>query len=381
MRIFAVASLLLACLSVGLKANGQSADEALLSAVESADLPAVKASLDAGASASAATDQGASALFIAVQKKAPDIVQLLLDRGADVNAANAANIGATPLMWAIGTRDATIVNALLEADADVNIADVNGDPAINWAAYYGYSDMAALLLQRGADVSLTGHGNAREIAMRRGHQDLVKLLISHGGSQVPSPDVALMVEAIAAADTDGVREALSLGVSPDAVDFTGRPILAMAARASETAVVEQLVMAGAQIDLVDEIGFTALMEAARDGRFDTAALLLEAGADPNHRAGENALNLTPMHMAALSGDPAIVTLLAEAGAAIDPLGRKKATPLSWCLGEGKIEAALTLLDLGADPFIKSEYGYTPADIVESMDHEALKQKVAAARGQ
>jgi len=355
---------------------GPAEDKALTDAIMASDTDAALAAINAGANPAATDEKGASALFRAVQKKLNPVVVALMEKGANPNVQWADYIGATPLMMAVQVKDLNLAQTLLEYDADVNVADKNGDPAINWAAYYGYADFVELFLVHEADTSLRGHGNALEIAMRRGHQTLVKMLnTSH---DMPSPDAAFMVEAIEAGDDEGVEEALLLGVPADTLDFTDRPVLALAARLGHGAIVERLLAAGAPVDQADAIGFTPLMEAARDGQLETASMLLEAGADANHRSEATALHLTPMHMAALSGKPEMVHLLAEAGAEIDPLGREKATPLSWALGEGKVEASMALLDLGADPNIKSDYGYTPADIARNMKNEALLAKMKLA---
>ncbi len=358
---------------------GPADDKALIDAIMASDTDAALAALDAGANPGATDDKGASALFRAVHKELRPVTEALLEKGADPNVQWDGYMGATPLMLAVQVRNLGLAEVLLEYDADVNVADKNGDPAINWAAYYGYDDFVELFLLNGADTSLRGHGNALEIAMRRGHQTLVKML--NTSRDMPSPDAAFMVEAIEAGDDEGVEEALLLGVAVDTLDFTDRPVLALAARLGHGAIVERLLAAGAPVDQVDAIGFTPLMEAVRDGQLETASMLLEAGADANHRSEATALYLTPMHMAGLSGKPAMVQLLAEAGAKVDPLGRENATPLSWALSEGKIDAAMALLDLGADPTIKSSYGYTPADMAKNMKNEALLAKMKLAEHQ
>lgn len=347
----------------------------LFKAITDQNGEAVQAALDAGADVNSVNDAGVSPLFAAVQQQSLDISRLLVARGANVNFSHAQGIGATPLMMAVGYRKPDIVNLLLENDADVNLADTNGDPAINWAAYYGYTSIAERLLKAGADIDKVGHGNPRQIAMRRGHQDFVSLMARLSDVKLPSPNTALLVEAIAAEKADAVDDALALGASANATDFTGRPVLGLAARTGNIAIVERLLDAGAEADAEDEIGFTALMEAARDGKHDIVKLLLSRGVDANHRSRESALFLTPMHMAGLSGSAQMVQLLADAGAALDPKGREDGTPLMWALGEGKLEASYRLLELGADPTIKNSYGFSALDFARQMENTELLEKM------
>ena len=108
---------------------------------------------------------------------------------------------------------------------------------------------------------------------------------------------------------------------------------------------------------------------------DVVKFLLETGANPNHRSEASALYLAPMHMAGLSGNPDMVQILADAGADIDPKGREDGTPLLWALGEGKMEAVMRLIDLGADYNHKNSYGFSAADFARQMNNAELLQKM------
>ena len=117
------------------------------------------------------------------------------------------------------------------------------------------------------------------------------------------------------------------------------------------------------------------MEAVRDNKIEVARYLISLDADVNRRSYANALYLTPMHMAGLSGNPDMVQLLADAGADIDPKGRENGTPLLWTLGEGKMDAVMKLLELGADPHHKNSYGFSAADFARQMENADLLKKM------
>ena len=357
------------------RAAGAQDDSALFAAVSAKDTAAVQTVLDTGGDVNAVNSAGASALFVAVQQQSLDISRLLIEHGANINFVNEQNIGATALMMAVGNKAPAITALLLANDADVNLPDTNGDPAINWAAYYGYTEIAEQLLKAGASTEQVGHGNPRQIAMRRGHQPFVNLMARIADIRLPSPDTALLVEAIKAENLDALEDALALGASANATDFSGRPVLGLAARTGNMTVIRRLVAAGAITDTPDEIGFTPLMEAVRDGKLEVARYLLSQGADANHRSNASALFLAPMHMAGLSGSSEMVQLLADAGAAIDPKGREDGTPLMWALGEGKLEATFKLLELGANPTLKNSYGFSAADYAQQMQNTELLEKM------
>lgn len=278
-----------------------------------------------------------------------------LEQGADPDQRQTSGLEATPLMWATGRADPAIVAALIAAGADVNAVDTMGDPAINWAAYYGNVPAIELLLAAGADTSLVGHGNAVEIVMRRGHQDALRIMLVHQGALAARmPDEAALVAALIA---DLPPETTAVDVAA-IHDFAGRPALQAAARANAVQSIRWLVDHGVDVNAVDAIGFTALFEAARDGQAEAVTALLELGADANLQAGENALSLTALHMAATGDHAGIVADLIAAGAATNVQGTMGGTPLMWAVFEGSRDAARALLEGGADPAITSNDGST-----------------------
>jgi len=347
-------------------------DFAFIAAVKAGDAAAVAQAIEVGANVNAKSEKGAPALVLAVLGKNRDLVMKLLQAGAEPDAQYMDHDGATALMLSVTTKDMVLAAELIAAGANVNFRDTNGDTAINWAAYYGDKEFVTFFLQNGASTKHAGHGNAREIVMRRGFQDLAVMLARHDKLPIPSPDAAILVDAIEAGDLDGVMEALIVGISPNSLDFSARPVLALAARKGNIRILEALVNRGAKIDAKDEIGFTALMEAARDGQMDAAIYLLGVGASPRQKGKPSALSLGVIHMAALSDKPEMVSLIVEAGADINLRGRDGGTALAWCLGENKSAAAAKLLALGANPYIKNKYNYSAADMINRSDSVELK---------
>jgi uncharacterized protein len=304
-----------------------------------------------------------------------------LEQGADPDQRQTTGLEATPLMWATGGADPAILAALISAGADVNVVDTMGDPAINWAAYYGNVAAIELLLAAGADTTLTGHGNAVEIVMRRGHQDALQIILSHQGRLAErAPDEMAIIDAIAADDMDtlnGQSDAIDVRGLRGLRDFAGRPALQVAARDDAANAIRWLVEAGADVDAVDSIGFTALFEAARDGQADAVTVLLELGADASLAAYENALSLTPLHMAATGDHAGIVTALIAAGADTDARGTMGGTALMWAVFEGSRDAARALLEGGADPSIATQDGSSFISIAEQRGWDDLVELAAA----
>ena len=98
-RIAICLTLLLPGLS-SLSSAAPAEDPRLLEAVQQQDLPRVRALLAAGADVDTPSRYGATALFFACDKGNLELVELLLENGAEVNVTDTF-YGSTPTGWAL----------------------------------------------------------------------------------------------------------------------------------------------------------------------------------------------------------------------------------------------------------------------------------------
>ncbi|KAI2817272.1 hypothetical protein CBS115989_6092 [Aspergillus niger] len=125
-----------------------------------------------------------TALQHAVNNGNMDLINFLLDHGADVNSASSEDGGATALQIAAIQGYLGIARKLLDLDADVNAAPArrNGRTALEGAAEHGRIDMLRLFFDEGA--SLVGNDGERqyrravELAEKNGHIAAARLLKS-----------------------------------------------------------------------------------------------------------------------------------------------------------------------------------------------------------
>jgi uncharacterized protein len=103
---------------------------------------------------------------------------LLLDRGADPAAVAGNAMQVTPLHSAVTARSLAIARALLDRGAPVNARQQNGWTALHAAAQNGDRSSVELLLQYGADrVAGNDDGvTAIDLARKSGHPELMELL-------------------------------------------------------------------------------------------------------------------------------------------------------------------------------------------------------------
>lgn len=82
----------------------------------------------------------------------PQIAQLLIDAGAEVDARGPNQTGETPLHRAASTDDADVAAILIDAGADIEAPNGSIGTPLDNAIGYGCMNVARLLVSRGARV-------------------------------------------------------------------------------------------------------------------------------------------------------------------------------------------------------------------------------------
>lgn len=123
--------------------------------LEARFLAVVKELLDANADVDVVMHNGASMLFLAVDKQYDSVVHALLAKGANVDLQT--TMGHTALMAAVWQNREDLAQAILEREPDIDAADCNGDTALMHAVMGGWAPGVALLLKAGADPERENH--------------------------------------------------------------------------------------------------------------------------------------------------------------------------------------------------------------------------------
>ena len=121
-----------------------------------------------------------SALAKAACKDHPNIVQIRLDNGADMNLSCGKKDYFTALEAAAAKGMASMMRILIDRGADVNLVSTHGT-ALQGAVWSGRARMVTLLLDYGADINfVSGKGTALGVAVFTNNADILQLLIKRG---------------------------------------------------------------------------------------------------------------------------------------------------------------------------------------------------------
>ncbi|MDG7057356.1 MAG: ankyrin repeat domain-containing protein [Wolbachia endosymbiont of Penenirmus auritus] len=123
---------------------------------------------------------GTTLLHWAVSNSYIEIVNVLIERGAEVNAVN--NDGWTPLHPAAEIGNTEIVNALVKHGASVDAIGCNGWTPLHLAASDGYKETVKVLIEKGANVNKEDVAGWAPLhfAVMRGKEDVAEVLIEKG---------------------------------------------------------------------------------------------------------------------------------------------------------------------------------------------------------
>lgn len=294
-----------------------------------------------------------TALTVACSNGHEDLVQLLLNRGPDVEHRDKK--GFTSLMLAATAGHAKIVEILLNKHADLEAqSERTKDTALSLACSSGRYEVVEILLARGANKE---HRNVSDytplsLAASGGYVQIIKLLLTHGAEINSRTGSKLGISPLMLAAMNGhaatVKLLLDMGSDINAQIETNRnTALTLACFQGRVDVVSLLLDRKANAEHRAKTGLTPLMEAASGGFVDVGRVLLDKGADVNAPPVPSSRD-TALTIAADKGHCKFVELLLSRGAAFDVKNKKGNSPLWLACNGGHLEVVSLLIQAGAD---------------------------------
>jgi ankyrin repeat protein len=286
----------------------------ILEAARAGEMDRVQALLDANPEFLNVRDgEGMTPLHHAVLGSHPELVEFLLDRGADISAVDAWN--QTPLHHAAYEGDAALVALLLARGADVMARETRGRTPLYLAVNWGRNvEVVEQLIAAGADVNdRTPRGEEILLStLYYGRPEIVDALLA-AGARLPDDDGTVVQAAYLAAANgfEGVfRLATEEAEARNIYWWESVPMHA-AARGGSIPIGEALLAHGLPVDDKNMYGLTPLHIAAENGRLAFVEFLVRNGALVEE---SSVMGMTALHFARESGHDSVVTRLLEIGA-------------------------------------------------------------------
>ncbi len=216
-----------------------------------------------------------NALGMAVRCGGDRVLELLLGAGADPNSNETNEL---PIITAVYQGSASAVSMLLTAGASADATDNKGVCALVHAARLGHREIVKVLLDAGAAQPPTKPSHAPiVIAAANGHKEICELLEPHSSTR--SQELA----------------ALELRIHQCGVSYAIRVLMADAGL-GRIRKIQDYIAAGGDVDEVDQIGQTLLSHAITSKSLELVNLLVQSGANVNHR---DTLDQCPLKLAAI----------------------------------------------------------------------------------
>ncbi|KAM3182948.1 hypothetical protein ACTXT7_011318 [Hymenolepis weldensis] len=237
---------------------------------------------------------------------------------------------------------------------DINAyTESSNESALTLCCNGGYTDLARLLLERGADKEHRDKKSHTPLhtAVYANQRSIVNLLLEFGvdiEAQVErTKDTALSI-ACSHGRLEIAEDLLARGANKEHRNFSDYTPLSLAASGGFVDVIQLLLKNGAEINsrTGSKLGISPLMLASMNGYTEAVKVLLENGADINAQIETN--KNTALTLACFQGQADVVKLLVERKANIEHRAKTGLTPLMEAASGNHVKVGAILLSYGAD---------------------------------
>lgn len=294
--------------------NAQTPASKMFEAIRNDNMKEVRSLLEQKVDPNSVDEDGDHLLMYAALYSSLDCMQVLIEKGSNVNAKN--KIDETALMWSV--HDLAKMKLLIEHGADVNAKAKTGNtPLLIASIGHGKYDAIKLLIDKGANVLAVN--NRKENALVRaslfGDTATISLLLGKGLdiNAFTLDSTTALINAILNANKPVIFQLLEKGADADILSFFGLTPLSFAVIFTDAEVVKAILKRTKKVNAMDNGGNTVLMYAGYNEHDDVEMIqaLLDNGADVTIKAKNGA---TALSWASKKGNTTTVALLKKAGA-------------------------------------------------------------------
>lgn len=317
----------------------------------------------------------ATLLHTAVFRESKEFVELLIQRGADIEAKD--KYGATPFIVAC-QRSREMMEILIQHGANVTAKYNTSSTGLMAAVACGKIECIEKAIELGIDLEESTKGGITPLAcaLSRFRENEAILLINKGANvHWKAKDTNLTTLHLAARHRRYRATALILQdktININAQCNEGWTALHEAAACGATPMVINLLDAGADIEIPITNGDRPLHIALINGHQNTARVLIERGASIT-ALGNKERNA--LHLAASWSHPALINLLVDAGLDLEQQDAESWTPLCVC---GNLETMRRLLARGANVNYADRDGWTPLhQTISSVEDDCAAELIKA----
>ncbi len=308
--------------------------------------------------------------------------------------------GYTLLMLASNKGSKDIVELLLNNGADITLKNKNKQTALDIATQEGHPEIVALLKN---PANIKGEVKATEsLAISETKKIDKNSLSPELFAKAKEKNHDAVIKAVLNNNYDEVKKAIENGGKVNFQTTFGFTPLIVATIEGNKKIIELLLQNGAFVNAYDAGGFcfmeytdetlpingvkvflekkpdigkaglfpasSPIVCASTNGNLEIVKLLLEHGAKPFFR---NEINDTALDAASWGGFLDIVKLLHKNGAVVDGQIKEGYSPLTRAVSGGHIDIVNYLIDNGANPNIKTPRGETLLDIAKAKKHSDI----------
>ena len=301
--------------------TGSNIEKELMEACEQKDVSYVKLLLNLNPNLDETDELGETAVTKAAASGSVDVLQHLLEVGADVDPLLDREYGKTPLMATALYGKTDCVNMLLERNAVINRANEYGQTALWFAAKLGRTDCVCTLLKAGADANMASRSGTPLIASI-GKYKAFKALLDYG-------------------------------CDVNYVNADGDSALTLATHHTSDEYFNDVIQYNPDVRIVDGKEWSPVMIATSKKKYHRLKSLLECGADADH---QDSRGTTALHLAAEKQFTSGMKLLLSYKPRLNILMKKRRycmrrTPLTSAIKANSKDCVILLLQHGAMPSV------------------------------